>query len=454
MRNGVRAGIRKPPTLICSGTRAGLKATGRARLARAGTLALLLLGSQQLAASSGSASAISSAPASAPASDLSLESWEAADLARVDTLRVATKAEAALALIDLLRPRARPGSAFLLALRLREGELRTSIGQTRAGEEVLRPALSLAWALGDTAQACAILRWLAVAVGGQGRLAESTTLCRRLLDLARSRQDRRHEGWALVGLAWGAGEDGHLLEAAENYREAARVFWEAGDPRSESWARNGLGSVEAEVGAYGEARATFETAASLARATGYRMVEALSANNLGTLEYGLGDPGVAVDWFASAAAIHRSLGEARIALFPMMNLALCEAELGHYGAAADTLDSLLTRCRREGYKGGEEASVLLKLADVRALQGRRGEADRLRRAAVDPSLHAPLRNRIEAAVGIALSLAERDSAQAAVALLEETRAALPDPCDPEALGPARDGPRPDPDREWIRGSRP
>jgi tetratricopeptide (TPR) repeat protein len=359
-----------------------------------------------------------------------LEPREARELARVDTLRLATRGQDALVLIERLLPGARPGSGYLLALRLREGELRTSLGQTRAGEEILRPALDLAWSLGDSAHACAVIRWLAVAVGGQGRVGESATLCRRLRDLARARGDLRHEGWALVGLAWAAEQEARLPGAAGLYRDAARAFAAANDPRSESWAQNGLGTVLASMGSYVDARTAYAEAAALAGATGYRMVEAMAADNFGSLEYGLGDPGVAAAWFTRAAEIHRSLGEIRIALFPLMNLALCEAQLGRYETAADTLEALLARCRTEGYRGGEEASVLLKLAEVRELQGRRREADRLRREVLVSDAGALPRHRNEAVIGVALSMAGRDSAATAIELLEDTRSRLPEPFDP------------------------
>ncbi len=359
---------------------------------------------------------------------LELAAREAEALARVDSLRVAFRAEEALSLIANLLPGARPRSLYLLDLRLRQGALQASIGYPRDSEETLRPALDLAWSLGDTARACVAMRWLAVAIAGEGKIEESAVRCRRLLEIARARADSRHEGWGLVGLAWAAEQEGHLVDATAHYREAARIFGKAGDPRSESWAWNGVGSALTSTGAYGEAREAFTMAAALARDTGYRMVEALAANNLGKLEYGLGDPGIAASWFSRAASIHRALGEERVALIPRMNLAMCDAQLGRYGDASDTLTAILDRCRREGYGGTELAGALRNLAEVRDMQGRHRQADRLRREIL--SNHSPLRNRIEAAIGIAKSLAGRDSVEEAIALLGRTGSTLPAVCDP------------------------
>jgi tetratricopeptide (TPR) repeat protein len=361
------------------------------------------------------------------------EPWEAAALARIDSLRLATRAGSALALIDELLPRVRDRSLSLLALWVRQGELRTSVGQTREGEEILRPALDLAWALGDTAYACTAMRWLAVAVGARGRIDEMTDLCTRLLEITRVHGDHRNEGWAFVGLAWVDEQNGRGRDAAEKYRSAIRAFRAANDARSESWAQNGLGLRLAAVGAYPEARAAFARAVWLARDTGYMMVEALAADGLGKLEYDLGDPAVGAAHFARSAEIHRSMGETRIAMFPMMNLALCDIELGRYGPAADTLETLLARSLSAGYAGMEEATVRRLLARARELQGRHHEADRLRRRILDAGPGTPLGERIEAAVGLAASLTERDSAAAALSMLERVRAELPQASEPEPL---------------------
>lgn len=351
--------------------------------------------------------------------------WESVALARIDSLRLATQAGPAMRLIEEFLPRARDRSRFHLALRVREGELWTSVGQTRKGEEILRPTLDLAWALGDTAQACTAMRWLAVAVGGLGRIDEMAGLCTRLLEITRARGDHRHAGWAFVGLAWVDEQNGRGRDAAEKYREAIRAFRAADDRRSESWAQNGLGLRLAAAGSYPEARQAFARAVALARQTGYVMVEALAASGLGKLEYDIGDPAVGAAHFARSAEIHRSMGETRIAILPMTDLALCDIELGRYGPAADTLEALVARSLSAGYSGLEVSTARRLLAQVRELQGRRREADRLRRTLLGAKPSAPLGERIEAAAGLAASLVDRDSAAAALDLLERVRAEVP-----------------------------
>lgn len=360
------------------------------------------------------------------------EPWEARALARVESLSIATQAVPALKEIAELLPRARPGTLFLLALRVREGELRTSLGQTRAGEEILRPAMALAWALGDTGYACAAMRWLAVAVGGSGRIDEMDSLCTRLLEITQPRGDHRNEGWAHVGLAYVDEQRGRGRDALGKYRSAIQAFREEKDLRSESWAQNGLALRLAATGFYPEARQAFARAAALARETGYVMVEALATDGLGKLEYDIGDPAVGAALFARSAEIHRVLGEKRILMTPVMDLALCDIELGRYGPAADTLEALLARSASAGYGGLEVSTARRLLARVRDLQGRQREADGLRRTILEAGSGAPLVERIEAAVGLATSLAGRDSAAAALELLGRVRAEVPRSSEPEA----------------------
>jgi tetratricopeptide (TPR) repeat protein len=355
------------------------------------------------------------------------EEW----IARIDSLRVASMAESALVVIGEALPTATrdADSTLILGLWVRQGELETSLGRARQGEVVLRRARALASQLGDSARVCSSLRWLSVAVGSQGRTDEADGLCRELLTLATIRRDTNHQAWARVGLAWNAAIRGRGDDAMREYRVAAELFHGGRNPRGEAWARNGLGIALAGAGRYEEARRSYQDAERLARQADYLMVVGLAANNLGALEYSLGDPGTAVRHFRDALLIRRQIGNLREAIIPGINLALCDSELGRLDAASDSLESLLRTCRAEGYVD-LEAKALGQLADTRGLQGRGREARALYRSILSMGSMAPTKNRVEAATGLASSLAEADSGSAALALLEDALGSLDRQSDP------------------------
>lgn len=355
------------------------------------------------------------------------EDW----IGRIDSLRVSSMAESALVIIDEALPIATQNSdsTLLLGLWVRQGELETSLGRARQGEEILRRARALALQLGDSAKVCSSLRWLSVAVSSQGRTDEADRFCAELLSLATARRDLNHQAWARVGLAWSAAIVGRVDDALREYRLAAELFHRQRNLRGEAWARNGMGIALTGAGRYEEARRSYREAERLARESGYLMVVGLAANNLGTLEYSLGDPAAAVQHFRDALLIRRQIGNMREAIVPGINLAMCDGELGRLDAASDSLEGLLRTCRAEGYED-LEAKVLGQLAETRDLQGRDRDARSLYRSILSMDPLAPMKNRVEAATGLASSLAGADSGSAALALLEETLAALNRQSDP------------------------
>jgi tetratricopeptide (TPR) repeat protein len=323
-------------------------------------------------------------------------------LARIDSLRVHFQALAALDAIEAELPAARGGTDrhFLLELLIRQGMVNASFGRARAGEPVLREAVSLAEALGDSLLLCEGLRWLALSLTELGRTDESDRLQERLLAVAQACRSPRYEGWAQVGMAWRDYVEGRSAESAGRYREALALFEAGADTRGVPWAWNGLGTALSRLGRYDEALACHKRAVSLARVCGDDHIESLALNNLGTLAFSLGDPGAALDHFARSEALHRRMGYTRGAFTPALNVAYCRILLGRFDDAEAALESLLEDCRREGNHDHEGMALNLQ-ADLETRRGRLHRAASLYRRSLDLGPHLPLKNRVEAWVGLA-----------------------------------------------------
>jgi CHAT domain-containing protein/tetratricopeptide (TPR) repeat protein len=345
--------------------------------------------------------------------------------ALVDSLWDAGSRDSAQAVLARWIPRARVSrdSALLRALLVREGGHLVSFGEVRGAERALREAAALAEAGRDTATLLGAVRWLSVAVGGQGRMAEAHALYLRLRELAVRRGHARYEAWALIGLAWEANQAGRMSESAALARRAAGLFARAGDAQGEIWARNALGTALSELGEFRESMDCFRRSAAVARRVGFTMVEALAVNNLADLEYDLGDPGRALEHFRRALEIARRIRQGREAITPETNIAICLRDLGRLDEADSVLAACIAECAAGGYLD-LESTALLNRAGVRRLQHRPHAALALYRSALGLGPGLTLRDRLECRVGLSNALAEMDSGAAACSVARSAVALL------------------------------
>lgn len=369
-----------------------------------------------------------------PALAAALTAEQRAALAVIDSLHAAHKSSAVQEAIEplLARARAEADSTFLINLLVRRGAEHAAYGDGLAAEPALSEAVSVAEVLPDSALLCSAVRWLGAAVGAQGRSAEAESHSRRLLVLSRAVGDRRHEGWALIGLAYYANQDGRSTDAERDYRQAAGLFQELGDVQAEIWARNGLGNVLSNQGAFDEARECYSRSASLAREIAYPTVEAMAMNNLGTIAFARGDPAVAREHFERAHELFRQLGHLREATIPAANIAFCQAMLGRYEDAVTGLEQALAECREQGYLD-LQGSVLNHLAMVRNQQGLHHRAASLYRQTLSLGDVLGLKDHVEGLVGLSGVLVEMDSSAVALAILEAESRDLHERLDGELL---------------------
>lgn len=369
-----------------------------------------------------SAASSSSQAAGAPRPPLRAAEKDAL-LARIDSLRPGLP-DSAWAIVEplLQTARAEGDSSFLLALLARQGSTCAGVGQSRRGELLLREALTLAKALADSEAICISLHWLGLAVASQGRTAEAAGLDSQLLSISRSRGDRLHEGWALVGFAWQADEKGYADEAAAKYRRASELFVQTGSAYGQAFALLGLGRALSRLGAYQEARGCYRRAIVVASEIGVEAIEeyVLSSvlNNLGALEFSLGDPGAAEQHFRRAYELQRQVSHPDQAILPALNIAICQTHLGHLADAARGLERLAEQCREGGY-APYQGMILNQLAKVRDLQGRHHESAALYRRSLALGDALPVKNRVEARIHLSEVLGAMDSSATALGILED-----------------------------------
>ncbi|MCK4413751.1 MAG: CHAT domain-containing protein [Candidatus Eisenbacteria sp.] len=340
-------------------------------------------------------------------------------IARIDSLRAMSQPALAHTVIDSLLPHARAtnDSTYLADLLLRKGVVWVTVGQPRPATPVLQEAVGISTALRDSARLCAAVRWTAVALGDLGHNEESRAQYQRLLDLADAIGDRRHQGWARIGLAWHAGRVAEFEAATREYRLAAELLQEAGDLNGLIWARNGLGTMLGELGDHEGAQACYLETARVAHENNLRQVAAYALNNLGTIHYIYGSAEQAMVCFQQSFDLHQEIGSLREAITPANNIVYCQIQLGRLEEAAQTLLDLLDECRQKDHQP-LFATLLNNLARVRVRQGRPHEAAALFRQTLARGKTVSFKHQLEALTGLAATLAEVDSTEAALAALE------------------------------------
>ncbi len=356
----------------------------------------------------------------------SREGWAA--LAHADSIFRRRMPDSALVLLDpLLREsRQRGDEGFARAIRVEQGEILATIGRAVPAEAVLREILDGAQnATGDTRGEesgdrllLRAMRWLAYAVGQQGRLQESAAAYERVLTAAQVAGDREHEGYARLGLAYIDLLASRMPEAVSGFEQAIARFRELGARRYELIALTGLGRCHDALGDLPRARSAYAAVARGSRELGDPFTEADALNNLGGLEFVLGDPGVAVDLYRRARDLQLAHGNPMGSIIPAKNIAMAQAYAGQYDDAALALEGAARTCREQGYQT-ELAMILEQLGIVRRLQKRLVESATLLRAAAAPRGDVDLAMQIHATMSLACTLMEMDSIKIALTLLEQ-----------------------------------
>ena len=310
-------------------------------------------------------------------------------------------------------PSARDGPAVALADSLaRDAERYVRAGRPREAEEPARRALRLAEAARETTLTLRALRWLAVAIGNQGRGAEMAETWERALAIAKRSGHLGSQGFAHLGIGYHALYLGRAAAALAEFRSARAAFERAGDPVWAAWALLGMGQAYDRARDYERSRDCYRRIVAGADPKRNPGLVASASNNLAVLEYLLGDPAAAAEAFRAAYATERDSALLADRVTEGTNLAICEAELGRFDDAAALLDTLLRVSREHGY-GANETKVLLERGDLLRRRGWLNESARSLREAFDRSAGGLLKDHVESAAGLARTLADADSLRAA-----------------------------------------
>jgi CHAT domain-containing protein/tetratricopeptide (TPR) repeat protein len=330
--------------------------------------------------------------------------------ARYDTARTLT-----IALLH--QAEARGDSAAVGALAFRFGRLSVTLGHQAIARRELDRAIRLTEAARDTADLGQALLFRGFVHRDMKEFDEAMAMFQRALDLARRAHIASVEAEATYNLAYRELRQGNLDAARPGYLRAMELWRSTGDPYQIAYGAGALGNLYTVLGEVDSARYWYNQSLGIARKNGFPFHELWAHNNLGDLGRRLGNYEVALDQYSRALSIGRRIGFDRGIALPTMNMALTLSYLGQRDLAFESLDECLAVCKRAGFKDLEVANTIT--AGVIYLEaGYNGRASTFfRRILNQEYVYEPLR-RSEAAYGLSLALAQEDSVDQAIAVLE------------------------------------
>jgi CHAT domain-containing protein/tetratricopeptide (TPR) repeat protein len=337
----------------------------------------------------------------------------------IDSLIGSSAFDSVLTLIPSVLADAEASGDSSLTARLLAAKGRAQImtGGLVGGIRSFDASIGLARSVRDTTTWMNALGYKSLAVAWQGKYDECIKINLVRLKLARLTGDRVSEAWARTGLGYVHLLRGELNESRVEYETAVDIFRAGNLSQAELTPLIGLGRVFTRLQDVESAREAFKRAWIVAHDIGDRVQGAYATNNLGTLEFDHGDISLAAQYFERAYHLHLVIGDTRGSITPATNVALARVYLGQFQEAAHILFQAAETCRKGDFQG-LLGQVLVRLGEVRYMQGRLNASAKLNRETLAMGVALLKKTHDEAIWGLARSLAAMDSTGKAVEILE------------------------------------
>lgn len=219
-----------------------------------------------------------------------------------------------------------------------------------SGAGAVRRAVDLLWATKDLAES-----------GANSKQYEAAAITMR--DLARSSNDARAEGRALITLTNARLVAGRFDQAERDAQRAMRLAHAVDDPLPSCWAPNDLGIIALYQNRHAEGEAYLEQAIANFRADGNRPGEASALCNLSRIHLAMGNTASAVALAQQGIDIYDELGHALRGANGRYALGLALTQSGRLAEATDQLHEALA-VFRDSRQRLWEGMATFRLAEV------------------------------------------------------------------------------------------
>ncbi|CAM5657559.1 regulatory protein AfsR [Streptomyces badius] len=219
-----------------------------------------------------------------------------------------------------------------------------------SGPGAVRRAVDLLWATKDLAES-----------GANSKQYEAAAITMR--DLARSSDDARAEGRALITLTNARLVAGRFDQAERDAQRAMRLARAVDDPLPSCWAPNDLGIIALYQNRHAEGEAYLEQAIANFRADGNRPGEASALCNLSRIHLAMGNTTSAVSLAQQGIDIYDELGHALRGANGRYALGLALTQSGRFADATEQLHNALA-VFRDSRQRLWEGMATFRLAEV------------------------------------------------------------------------------------------
>lgn len=298
----------------------------------------------------------------------------------------------------------------------------------------LQEALPRIRALGDRDLEADALANIGAALFSLSRFRETIETFERALAIWRETGDRRNQAVAISFIAAAYTRLGEWQRVVESQNEALAVYQALGDHRAEATTLNNLGTFYAQLGDHHRALALYERALPLSTRSGDREGEIVAVNNLGAVLRYMGDYARAIEQHTRALDLCRAVANPALEAATLNGLGSAHRGLGKPREALALFERALTLYRQAGDRRAE-ISTLVSIGNAwQAIGDRERSIGPLKEAVAALGEVRDRRLEVMALYGLAVALREtkrfdeaRAHVEAAIALVESLRAAIPDP---------------------------
>ncbi|HEX5130941.1 MAG TPA: CHAT domain-containing protein [Candidatus Krumholzibacteria bacterium] len=338
--------------------------------------------------------------------------------ARLDSLFFDAHYDSLLRILPDLTRRAETEADSVLLGRLvfQRGRVEITLGHQQNAQGLFDVAIDIAMACRDTLGLLPALHFRAFVFRDQGHFDAAQRLFEHELDLARRSGNLVSEAAATQDMAYRLLRRGELEAARPLYERALELATRSGNAGTRINVYQGMGLLLRALGETGEARRMHRRAYLLARQIVSPMQELWAINSLGLLEADDDNMELAARYYTRALEIGRRIGFARGQALPLLNQSEAWLFLGDTRRASESLAECLDVCERAGFVDLGEVTVIA-LAQLRLREGRPRAAAELLRPFLAGTIYAEER-RDAGNLMLAMALADVDSVEAAVAVLE------------------------------------
>ena len=237
------------------------------------------------------------------------------------------------------------------------GLVYSDLGEQQQALDYFNQALPLWRAVEDRAWEARTLNNIGMVYSDLGEQQQALDYVNQALPLWRAVGDRAGEATTLASIGMVYSDLGEKQQALDYVNQALPLWRAVGDRAGEAATLSNIGAVYSDLGEKQQALDYFNQALPLSRAVGDRAVEARTLNNIGIVYSDLGEKQQALDYYNQALPLSRAVGNRAQEATTLNNIGTVYSALGEQQQALDYYNQALPLMLAVGDRSGEAVTL-------------------------------------------------------------------------------------------------